>query len=124
MRLYCKGWRADHTRVQRIYRDKGLTQQRTRRKRHRSATSRVVRLLPGTLDFIRDQFADGKAFLVLSIVDLYTREFVGSVSTLRLRAGIVVGALNIRRDVCGFRAVVQCDTDNEFTSVEHDHWRY
>jgi putative transposase len=37
------------------------------------------------MDFIHDQLADGTAFRVLSIVDLYTRECVGLVPAVRLR---------------------------------------
>ena len=95
--LLCReGWPVNHKRIQRIYRDEGLTQQRKRPKRRRSAAPRVVRLLPGAanerwaMDFIHDQLADGTAFRVLSIVDLYTRECVGLVPAIRLRADDVV----------------------------------
>ena len=66
--LLCReGWPVNHQRIQRIYRDEGLTQQRKRPKRRRSAAPRVVRLLPGAanerwaMDFIHDQLADGTA---------------------------------------------------------------
>lgn len=99
--LLCReGWLVNHQRVQRLYRDEGLTQQRKRPKRRRSATLHVVRLLPGAaderwaMDFIHDQLADGTAFRVLSIVDLYTRECVGLVPGVRLRADDVVAVLS------------------------------
>lgn len=103
--LLCReGWPVNHKRVQRLYRDEGLTQQRKRPKRRRSAAARVVRVQPGAanecwaMDFIHDQLADGTAFRVLSIVDLYTRECVGLVPALRRRAEDVVATLSQLRD--------------------------
>lgn len=126
--LLCReGWPVNHKRVQRLYRDEGLTQQRKWPKRRRSAASRVVRVLPGTvnerwaMDFIHDQLADGTAFRVLSIVDLYTRECVGLVPAMRLRAEDVVATLSRLRDERGVPAVIQCDNGTEFTSVALDH---
>jgi putative transposase len=120
----------NHKRVQRLYRDEGLTQQRKRPKRRRSATPRVVRLLPGAanerwaMDFIHYQLADGTAFRVLSIVDLYTRECVGLVPGVRVRADEVVAVLSQLRQKRGVPAVIQCDNGTEFTSVALDHWCY
>ena len=129
--LLCReGWPVNHKRVQRLYRDEGLTKQRKRPKRRRSATPRVVRLLPGAanerwaMDFIHDQLADGTAFRVLSIVDLYTRECVGLVPGVRVRADEVVAVLSQLRQERGGPAVIQCDNGTEFTSVALDHWCY
>jgi hypothetical protein len=75
---------------QRLYRDVGLTQQRQRPKQRRSAAPRVARMIPGAanerwaMDFIGDQLADGTAFRVLTMGDLYTRECVGLVPTVRV----------------------------------------
>jgi putative transposase len=129
--LLCrKGWPVNHKRVQRLYRDEGLTQQRKRPKRRRRAAPRVARLLPGpanerwATDFIHDQLANGTAFRVLSIVDLCTRERVGLVPTIRLRADDVVATLSRLRDERGTPAVIQCDNGTEFTLVALDHGCY
>jgi len=61
------------------------------------------------MDFIHDQLADGTAFRVLSMADLYTRECVGLVPAVRLRADDVIAALNRLRDERGIPAVIQCD---------------
>jgi len=90
----------------------------------------VVRVLPGTInerwtmDVIHDQLADGTAFRVLSIVDLYTRERVGLVPAMRLRAEDVVATRSRLRDERGVPAVIPCDNGTEFTSVALDHWCY
>ena len=125
-----EGWPVNHRRVQRLYQDEGLTQQRKRPKRRRSAVPRAARLLPGAanerwaMDFIHDQLADGTAFRVLSIVDLYTRECVGLVPAIRLRTDDVVATLSRLRDERGIPTVIQCDNGTEFTSVTLDHWCY
>ncbi|AMW05818.1 hypothetical protein GEMMAAP_15480 [Gemmatimonas phototrophica] len=127
--LLCReGWPVNHKRVQRLYQDEGLTQHRKRPKRRRSAVPRAARLLPGAanerwaMDFIHDQLADGTAFRVLSIVDLYTRECVGLVPAIRLRADDVVAMLSRLRDERGIPTITQCDNGAEFTSVALDHW--
>lgn len=95
-----EGWPVNHKRVQRLYQDEGLTQQRQRPKRRRSAGPRAARLLPGAanerwaMDFIHDQLADDTAFRVLSIADLYPRECVGLVPAIRLRAEDVIATPN------------------------------
>jgi putative transposase len=69
-----------------------MTQQRKRPKRCRREAARVVRVLPSAanerwaMEIVHDQLADGTAFRVLSIVDLHTRECVGLLPALRLRA--------------------------------------
>jgi putative transposase len=125
--LLCReGWPVNHKRVHRLYRDEGLTQQRKRPKRYRSAAPRDVRMRVGAAnerwatDFIHDQLAYGTAFRVLSIVDFYTRECVGLMPAMRLRANDVVATLNRLRDKRGIPAVIQCVSDTEFTSVALD----
>lgn len=50
------------------------------------------------MDFVHDQLADRTAFRVLRIVDLYTRERVRLVLSLRLRAEDVVATPSRLRD--------------------------
>lgn len=117
----------NHKRVQRLYRDEGLTQQCKRPKERRGAAARVVRVMPGAanerraMDFIHGQHADGTAFRVLSVFDLFTRERVGLVPAIRLRADNVVATLSRLRDERRILAVIQCDNDTKFASVSLDH---
>ncbi len=53
------------------------------------------------MDLIHDQLADGTAFRVLRMVDLYTRECVGLVPAIRLRADDVVATLSRLREERG-----------------------
>lgn len=74
------------------------------------------------MDFIHDQFADGIAFRVLSIIDLYTYESVGLGPGLPLRTDEVEATLSRLGDERGILAVIECHNGPEFTSVALDHW--
>jgi hypothetical protein len=77
-----EGWRINHKRVYRIYREEGLCLKRQRRRRHRSAAVRVERPQATgpnqqwAMDFMHDTLADGRSIRVLTVIDLYTRECV------------------------------------------------
>ena len=58
------------------------------------------------MDFFHDRLADGTAFRVLSIVDLFTRECVDLMPAVRFRADDVVAVLNQLRDARGVPAVI------------------
>jgi putative transposase len=124
------GWPVNRKRIQRLYRDEGLTQQRKRLKRRKSATRRTVRPIPGApnerwaMDFIHDYLADGTAMRVLSVVDCFTRECVGFIPARRFRADDVAAHLSRIGASRGLPPVIQCDNGTEFTSVALDHWAY
>jgi putative transposase len=68
----------NHKRVQRVYREMGLSVKRNRRKRlTRSMLPRPVLTAPGqqwSIDFASDVTASGRRLRVLSVVDNFTRE--------------------------------------------------
>lgn len=73
-----EGWMVNHKRVYRLYCEEGL-KLRKRRRRARAQVERVP-LSPPTkaderysMDFMRDNLADGRVFRTLNIVDDHTR---------------------------------------------------
>ena len=70
-------------RIYRLYREEGLTV-RKRRARRKAAGTRapiLVEAKPNTrwsLDFVHDQFANGRRFRILNIVDDLTKECLGA----------------------------------------------
>jgi len=74
-----EGFRVNHQRVERLYREEGLSLRRGRR-RKRLSHLRVVRERPQTLnhtwaaDFIHDALFDGRRFRVLAVIDEWSRE--------------------------------------------------
>lgn len=79
-----EGERSGINRVYRLYREEGLTV-RKRRARRRAVGTRAPILIEArsnarwSLDFVHDQFACGRRFRVLNIVDDVTRECLAAI---------------------------------------------
>ena len=79
-------------RIYRLYREEGLTV-RKRRSRRRAVGTRAPIFVDAaanarwSLDFVHDQFACGRRFRVLNIVDDATRECLAAIPTPRSPAG-------------------------------------
>jgi putative transposase len=126
-----EGWEVNHKRVYRLYTEEGLTLNRRRPKRHRSASPRRIRPAPTrpneqwAMDFMHDSLASGRMLRVLTVIDLCTREcvalaagrgFSGSdVATILTAAGQQRKQLPRR---------IRVDNGTEFTSRALDHWAY
>ena len=74
-----EGWRANHKRVERLYREEGLSLRR-RRRRKRLSHLRVVRARPLTanqtwaVDFIHDSLVNARRFRTFAVLDERSRE--------------------------------------------------
>jgi putative transposase len=77
-----EGFLVNRKKTQRLYREEGLTVRR-RKGRKRALGARIAPTLATfpnqrwSLDFVHDQFADGRRFRILNIVDDATREMLG-----------------------------------------------
>ena len=75
-----EGWRVNHKRVHRLYRDEGLNLRLKRPRRHVSAAHRErqpAALQPNerwSMDFVSDALFDGRRLRALTVVDAFTRE--------------------------------------------------
>jgi putative transposase len=95
LRLYVlqrlEGWRVNHKRVYRLYREEGLALQRRRPKRRRSAMPRALRHETTranerwAMDFMQDVLADGRTMRVFTLVDAHTRECLALEAAPRFR---------------------------------------
>jgi putative transposase len=129
--LLCRdGWAVNRKRVLRVYRAEGLGLRRRRRRRKQVSTVRVPRPLPDgpntqwTLDFIGDQFADGRRFRVLSVVDECTRECLALPPDVSFPSPKVVAVLDA---ICRTRGVprqVILDNGPELIAKALDAWAY
>lgn len=80
--LKSEGWRVNHKRVERIWRQEGLKvpQKQPRRKRLWLNENSCIRLRPEhkdhvwSYDFVKCRTENGKAFRILTIIDEFTRE--------------------------------------------------
>ena len=79
MRLRRQGWRVNHKKVERIYREEGLSLRRRARKKT-TAFPRVALPLPSqpglcyTVHFVHDRLANGRRFKCLTMTDLCSNE--------------------------------------------------
>jgi putative transposase len=108
-------------RIYRLYREEGLTVRR-RRNRRRAVGTRAPILVEArpnarwSLDFVHDQFACGRRFRVLNIVDDVTRECLASIPDTSIsgqRVARELTALIARRCKPG---MIVSDHGTEFTS--------
>jgi putative transposase len=126
-----EGWAVNHKRVERIYREEGLTLRRRRPKRRRSAAVRVMAPIATTInerwamDFMHDTLSTGTTIRVLTVIDLFTRECVLLVAGRGFRGETVARLLTSAGQTRGrLPQRINVDNGTEFTSQALDHWAY
>lgn len=128
--LLREGVMVNHKRVERIYREEGLSVRRRKRKRAVSA-ARTPLLRPRQpdeawgLDFVSDAIWSGRKLRMLTVVDLYTREALAievdtSLSGLRV-ARVLEQVIAARGQA---PAAIVMDNGPELTSRALDQWAY
>jgi putative transposase len=126
-----EGWKDNHKRIYRIYREEGLNLRRKRPRRNKTAAHRMERPanteLYGccSMDFVSDALFDGRKFRALTIVDNYSRECLAIYVGKSLRGADVVRVLDGIKATRGITFKrLQTDNGSEFVSKEMDHWAY
>jgi putative transposase len=124
-----EGFAVNHKRVERLYREEGLSLRR-RRTRKRRSHLRVVRERPSAanhtwaMDFVHDSLLNGRRFRALTIIDQWSRECPAIEVNVSLTGERVASALERLRVTRGLPTVIQSDNGCEFTSRVMDHWAY
>jgi len=80
--LRIEGWKVNHKKVERLWREEGLQipQRHRKRKRLYHKDSSVIRLRPRyqnhiwSIDFVHDKLANGRPYKMLTVLDEYSRE--------------------------------------------------
>jgi len=125
-----EGWKVNHKRVYRLYREEALGLQRRKPKRRRSAMARSERSVPiaanerWAMDFMQDVVADGGKMRVFTLVDVHTRECLALEVSRHFRGADVAAMLSEVIAERGAPRVIQCDQGAEFTSIALDQWAY
>ena len=129
--LLREGWKVNHKRVYRLYRQAGLTMRSKKpRRRHVSGKNRIERPVATTrnetwsMDFMSDELFDGHRIRLLTIVDDFTRECLAIAVDQRLTGGRVAEVLD---RICASRGRpqrIRVDNGAEFTSKRLDQWAY
>jgi putative transposase len=126
--LVREGWPVNRKRVQRVYRDAGLTVRKRRRKR--VAVARVPRPIPlgpydrWSMDFVHDTLGDGRVIRIFTVVDDFTRTCPLIAVDLALPATYVTQLLDQLAATTPLPRAIVCDNGTEFTSQAFDQWAH
>ena len=108
-------------RIYRLYREEGLAV-RKRRARRRAVGTRAPILVEArvnarwSLDFVHDQFALGRRFRILNIVDDVTRECLAAIPDTSISGRRVARELTMLIETRGKPGMIVSDNGTEFTS--------
>ncbi len=125
-----EGWRDNHKRIYRLYREQGLSLRLKRPRRNKSAQRRQPQpqgLYPNHvwgMDFVSDALFDERRLRLLTVIDLYTRECLGICVGQNLRSTEVAEMLNaiaLRRPL---PQLLKTDNGSEFAGKMLDKWVY
>jgi len=121
-----EGEAVNHKRVQRVYREAGLSLRRKKRKRCVRAgqplQERTAANQEWALDFVHDAVGCGRAIRVLSVVDAYTRECLALEVDTSFASRRVTRALEAIIAERGVPQVIRCDNGPELTSRHFLAW--
>ncbi len=124
-----EGWRVNHKRVYRLYREEGLVVRRRKRKRI-GAVERQPLALPTrpnerwSMDFVADALNDGRRFRSLNIVDDYNRRCLAAEVDTSIPGGRVVRVLDRLGELEGLPEMLVMDNGPEFAGQALDAWAY
>ena len=128
--LQDEGWRVNHKRIERLWRQEGLKvpQKQPKRRRLWLNDGSCVRLRPThkdhvwSYDFVADRTSDGRAFRMLTLIDEHTRECLAIDVARKLKSEDVLERLSdllVRRGVPKY---IRSDNGPEFTAKKVREW--
>jgi putative transposase len=128
--LHQEGWRVNHKRVERLWRQEGLKVPKKQPKRARLWLNNgsCIRLRPQhkdqvwSYDFMATRTADGRAVRLLNIIDEYTRECLSIRVDRRITSEEVLEELSHLFIVRGIPQHIRSDNGSEFTAKEVRRW--
>ena len=122
-----EGWKANHKRIYRLYRQERLSLRRRRRRRWMragAAPSPAPRQANQrwSMDFVSDCLATGQTVRVLNVVDDHTRESLAMEVDTSLASRRVLRALETAIAERGKPLAIVCDNGPEFRSKAMEAW--
>lgn len=128
--LLREGWKINHKRVYRIYKEEGLNL-RNKSKRKKISAPRVPDKTLATaindcwaMDFVSDQLFDGKRFRALTIIDTFSRECLAIYVDKSIKGEDVANTLSQLIQEKGLPKKIKVDNGPEFISRSLDAWAY
>ncbi len=125
-----QGWKVNHKRVERIWRQEGLKVPKKQPKRGRLWLNdgSIIRLKPErrghvwAYDFVACRTEDGRPVRMLTVIDEFTRECMAIKVARRIRSDDVIHALTELIVVNGAPEHIRSDNGPEFTSKMVREW--
>lgn len=115
-----RGWRVNHKRLERLYREENLAVRRVKRKRLMRPAAPMAQVdrpnQEWSMDFLVDGLATGRAIRALTVVDSYSRECLAIEVDSCLSSRRVTRVLEWVIEQRGAPAGIRCDNGPEFTS--------
>ena len=127
--LQREGVEANHKRIERLYREEGLSLRR-RRRRKRLSHLRVAREQPPAInhswavDFVHDGLNDGRRFRALTVIDEFSRECLAIEVGTSLTGERVTRVLQRLCELRAVPTVIRSDNGPEFRGQVMDEWAY
>lgn len=122
------GWPVNRKRVQRVYREAGLTVRKRRRKRVSFArVPRTSLFAPNerwSIDFMHDTLGNGRVIRIFTVVDDFTRACPLIAVDFALPAPYVTRLLDELALSTPLPRRIVCDNGSEFTSQAFDQWAH
>jgi putative transposase len=128
--LQREGWRANHKKIYRLYREEGLSIRTRTPRRRRACRYRSGRPDAGgandvwAMDFVSDKLFDGRSFRILTVLDIHTREALSTAARTNFRAYQVVEELDRLARLRGKPRSIRVDNGPEFAGQFLDQWAY
>ena len=128
--LNSEGWRVNHKRVERIWRQEGLKVPKKQPKRGRLWLNdgSCIRLRPEhkdhvwSYDFVKARTADGRCFRILTVIDEFTRECLAMLVERSITSQDVIDQLFQLFVLRGIPEHIRSDNGPEFTAREIRKW--
>jgi putative transposase len=123
-----EGWRVNHKKLQRLWREEGLrVPQRRRRKRLGASTAADVPTATApnrvwAVDFQFDSTTDARPVKIVSIVDEHTRECLGGLVGRSITSDTLIDELDRLARQRGYPAVLRCDNGPELACTAMADW--
>lgn len=128
--LHAEGWRVNHKRVERIWREESLKIPKKQPKRGRLYLNdgSCIRLRPlyqhhvWSYDFVADILADGSKIRMLTVIDEYSRECLAIRVATKLNSDDVLDVLSNLFLLRGLPDYIRSDNGSEFTASALRNW--
>jgi transposase InsO family protein len=128
--LHAEGWRVNHKRVERLWREEGLKvpQKQPKRGRLYLNDGSCIRLRPcwenhvWSYDFVSERLADGSKIRMLTVIDEYSRKCLAIRVQRQLKSHDVLDVLSDLFLIHGLPDYIRSDNGSEFTAHTLRDW--